>query len=117
MFFHAHSDETLGGQLAAADVCAEAENAVSDIHALRQEVGRLFLLTEALWQLLKDQHGYTEEVLLRKVAEIDFRDGKLDGRVTHNQPLPCPKCHRPCGHEQTTCLFCGEELHRDLFSH
>ena len=114
MFLRSQIEEE---QLAAVDACAEAENATTEVHSLRLEVRRLFLLTEALWQLLQEQHGFTEEVLLRKVAEIDFRDGRLDGRVARGQPMPCPKCHRPCGHEQTTCLFCGEELHRDLFSH
>jgi hypothetical protein len=77
---------------------------------LEDGMERLLLITEALWTLLKEQHGYDEQELVRRIAAIDMRDGKYDNRVAKAPPKPCPKCNRMLGKHRSKCLYCGEPI-------
>lgn len=92
--------------------------AEGEIMQLRAEVERLLMITESLWTFMKEQHGYTDDALIRRIAEIDIRDGKLDGRVAPGgtgEQQSCPQCSRPVGRKRPTCLYCGAALVRDPF--
>jgi len=80
----------------------------AEIRMLRLDVERLLMITEALWALLKEQHGYTDDELIKRVNAIDLRDGVLDGQVATELSPVCPECHRqqPIKH-RPTCLYCG----------
>lgn len=89
-----------------------------DVVALRGEIERLLMLTEALWTFIQEQNpNLTDDDLIKRVAEIDLRDGKLDGRVAKEarEIDTCPKCNRPVGRKRPTCLYCGSALIRDPF--
>lgn len=75
------------------------------------DVEKLFMLTEALWTILKEKHGCTDAELVQRVQEIDLRDGKLDGRVAKVNP-DCPKCSRKLMGKRPICLYCGAEVAR-----
>lgn len=75
------------------------------------DVEKLFMLTEALWTILKEKHGCTDAELVQRVQEIDLRDGKLDGRVAKVNP-DCPKCSRKLMGKRPVCLYCGAEVAR-----
>ena len=75
------------------------------------DVEKLFMITEALWTILKEKHGCTDAELVQRVQEIDMRDGKLDGRVTKVNP-DCPKCSRKLMGKRPVCLYCGAEVAR-----
>ena len=75
------------------------------------DLEKLFMLTEALWTILKEKHGCTDEELVRRVQEIDLRDGKLDGKVATVQP-DCPQCGRKLMGKRPLCLYCGAEVNR-----
>lgn len=69
---------------------------------------RLSLITHALWDLLKDRHGYTDEELNDWINLTDLKDGRLDGRYkADTPPLNCPKCGRVVGRTQGRCIYCG----------
>lgn len=69
---------------------------------------RLSLITHALWDLLKDRHGYTDEELNDWITLTDLKDGRHDGRYKANSPpLNCPKCGRVVGRTQARCIYCG----------
>ena len=57
------------------------------------DVEKLFMLTEALWTILKEKHGCTDAELVQRVNEIDLRDGKLDGKLAKVTP-DCHQCGR-----------------------
>lgn len=79
------------------------------IAALETKFSRLALVTHALWELLKDRHGYTEEELNDWVNLTDLKDGQLDGRVRHTTPPPnCHKCGRVVTRALGRCIYCGE---------
>lgn len=74
------------------------------------DIEKLFMITEALWTLLKKEHGYTDEHFAQLIQEIDLRDGKLDGKVAKSAERPkCPDCGRVIMRRQVRCLFCGTD--------
>ena len=76
---------------------------------------RLLLITEALWTLLKREHGYADEELANAVKAIDLRDGQLDGRPPQPPAAPCPHCGRTNSARRVRCIYCGEALPVTLF--
>ena len=94
------------GSRAATDVRTQNE-------FIQCDVEKLFMLTEALWTILKEKHGYTDEELMGRVNEIDLRDGKLDGKVTTEKVQPdCTHCGRKIIGKRPVCLYCGAEVAR-----
>ena len=96
---------------------AAARAAQTETQMLGAEVERLLMITEALWTFIKEEKGYSDEDLARKIAEIDIRDGKLDGRVSGGEEAPkeCASCGRPVGKKRAVCLYCGEPIARNPF--
>ena len=75
---------------------------------LEGKLDRLGLLSRAMYELLQEATGVTDEQLAAKVSEIDLRDGKEDGKVTPPQK-PCPQCDSMICATFNRCLFCGYE--------
>ncbi|MCE9615289.1 MAG: hypothetical protein K8T26_13540 [Lentisphaerae bacterium] len=116
MVFHG----SLAGQVPSAPTgtaATTARRAENKADLLELDVERLLLITEALWTLLQEQHGYTENDLIKRIAELDLRDGKLDGRFAAAQePMACPHCARTLMGKRPVCLYCGKPVARDPFS-
>ena len=93
----------------------DARQAQTSVEFMRRDINRLLLITEALWTLLKQQHGYTDEDLTKVVTEIDLRDGVADGKANQVGPKPCPYCGRMVAAHHATCIFCGKAVPLDLF--
>lgn len=49
----------------------------------------------------------TDEDLVKKLREIDLRDGVLDGRVKPEHPVVCPGCNKKMKKGASTCVYCG----------
>lgn len=93
----------------------QARRAESEIEILKAEVERLLLITESLWDILKEKHGYTDDELIRRIGEIDYRDGKLDGRVQGAPPDVCPHCQRTLIKKRPFCMYCGKPVATNPF--
>ena len=90
--------------------------AEAPVAELQTDVERLMMITEALWNLLKEKHGYDDNELIKQITMIDMADGKLDGRVnTRTPPQPCPKCNRILVKNRPRCIYCGEPIALDPF--
>jgi hypothetical protein len=87
-----------------------ASKPTTEIEALKADVERLLIISEALWRILKEKHGLDEQEIVRQITLIDMEDGKLDGRKAKSEPQPCPKCGRITGKQRLKCMFCGEFL-------
>jgi hypothetical protein len=110
--FSGGTSAQLGADLAQLD----SAEAVHLVHHLETQVNRLFLITEALWQLLREQHGYSETELADRIKQLDLGDGILDGSVHRQEILTCPNCHRVhANRNQVTCLYCGAEVLKNVF--
>jgi hypothetical protein len=79
------------------------------------DVEKLFMITEAIWDILKEKHGYSDDDLVRMVQNIDLRDGVLDGKVAKEPKPPCAKCGRTLLGKHPVCLYCGAVSVRDPF--
>jgi hypothetical protein len=94
---------------------ANARQAQSQIAELGRDLDRLSMITQALWLILKDEHGYDDDVLRAKVMAIDLSERAQAGGEGKPPPLPCPKCNRPLGRRHARCIYCGAERPLDLF--
>jgi hypothetical protein len=75
---------------------------------LVEKVEGLALVTQALFELLQETTGVSEQRLRAKITEIDLRDGQADGRMTR-RPKKCPKCDAMMSPQFGRCLFCGQQ--------
>ena len=94
----------------------EIREARNDVERLEFDVERLRMIAEALWDILKEHHGYTDDELVRRVYEIDAADGALDGRKAATLAKDCPHCHRKLPRKRPRCLYCGHIVAQDLFA-
>lgn len=91
------------------------EDLRAQITLLRADVERLLMVSEALWRILQEKHGLKDGELMRRVEDIDLRDGRLDGRVAPTEPLACPKCGRTLFKRRPACVYCGQGVEVDPF--
>ena len=82
----------------------------------KDPIERQMIISEAIWELLKEKVGLTDEDLVKKVREIDLRDGVLDGRVKPEPPIACPKCGKKMKKGSSTCIYCGSNIPANVFS-
>ena len=86
----------------------------SEIEVLREQVERIALLNQALWELVRDRLQLTDADLEKIAQEVDLRDGKQDGRLSEH-PLQCPQCGRVSNSRHKKCLYCGLLFEGDAF--
>ena len=98
---------------------AEAKNATSlattsSVAAgeLKSQLDTLVLANQAMWEILSDKLGITDNDLIVKMNEIDLRDGKLDGKVDSSRltATECPDCGNKIGKRRTNCYWCGARV-------
>lgn len=83
---------------------------------LEHQVERLLMITESLWEMMKEQHGYTDDDLTTRVQNIDLRDGKLDGKVSPESKIyTCSNCKRKLSNHHVVCIYCGTMVKREVF--
>jgi hypothetical protein len=76
--------------------------------AVDERVDRLVLMCHALFELVGQSTGITEEQLKAKIVEVDLRDGTADGKIAP-KPKRCPKCEAMISPKFGRCLFCGHQ--------
>ncbi len=86
-----------------------------EIAQLQGEVERLDLLTEAMWNLLKEK-GFKEEDLIKAITDLDEAK-KQKKKALEDGEKPeaelCPYCHVPLqnnGKIADRCIYCGHEI-------
>ncbi len=84
----------------------QAREARMDASGLRERLDRQALMSMALWSLMKDQLGLTDDQLLKRIQDIDLADGKLDGKVMQGVS-DCKKCKRALSPRHAKCIYCG----------
>lgn len=85
-----------------------AQTARRDVASLEERLDKLSLVCMAMWSLLQDKAGVTEEQLLERVRTIDLMDGVEDGKATRTISK-CPQCQRVMSPRHRKCLYCGSE--------
>lgn len=87
----------------------DAREAKASIAELQASFDRLSLLSLAMWQLLREKAGITDEELVGKIHELDLQDGVRAGKV-QARPRNCSECGRQNNGERDACLYCGGAL-------
>lgn len=90
------------------DAGAREQAALRVAGEMDEKVNRLALICRAMFELLQQTSGLTEDQLKAKIQEIDLRDGQADGRMTP-QGKRCLKCDAMMSPRFGRCLFCGHQ--------
>jgi len=83
-----------------------ARSTQQQIKSLEANLAKSLLISEVLWELLREEHGWTDQKLFKKLEEVDLRDGALDNK-NQRKATPCPDCGRAVSHRHPACLYCG----------
>jgi hypothetical protein len=111
---------SVAGGMAAASRAGDAAKTARGARAKAMEIeakcDRALLVCEALWTILRDKLGVSEEDLVARVNEIDLTDGQLDGQVRRPSAHACPSCGRTIAKRFPKCIYCGQPVVHDPFS-
>lgn len=88
------------------DAAAASDRVHFEIQRLEAKIDGLALICEALWEMLKERSELTDEDIHNRIAEIDLRDGRRDGRIS-GRTVKCSKCERPGHTRLASCMYCG----------
>jgi hypothetical protein len=105
-----HQERRIG---AAEDNANHAARKATDfqerVRFLEDRLDRMLLQNMAMWSLLRDTMGMTDQDLVNRVQQIDLEDGVADGKVTRTAVTTCPRCSRSFSPRHRRCLYCGHE--------
>jgi hypothetical protein len=93
----------------AADAESKTRGLDSRVADLEKRTDRLGLVCQALWELLRERTGMTEDEVLQRMHEIDLRDGVEDGRISGTK-VQCESCGSTCNSAAARCIYCGHPL-------
>lgn len=102
-------------ELASEQATTRSREAQRETALLRADVEKLFMITEALWTLLKERGEYTDETLIELIRTIDLKDGRLDGKSRTKIRATCPHCGKIAIGTHPLCLYCGAEIVQSPF--
>ena len=105
------------GQINAATSKAEQAKRTSDsmqkeIEDLKRKSDALTIACQALWEIVRSQSQLADRLLLKKMEEIDLRDGRADGKISM-MFVECRNCGRKSNSVRKGCLYCGAPLPPD----
>jgi len=86
---------------------SQAQRAIAN---LEDQMARLNLVCAALFELVHERLHITDQDLLKKLNEVDLRDGKLDGKYVKSEGVTCSSCGRISNRRHSRCIYCGEPL-------
>ncbi len=99
-------------QLPSFDSIIPAQNRVIPV----EDIERLRLTCQAMWELLRDKHGLSDDDIEEKIQEIDLRDGVEDSQMTVTM-VTCPSCGKQGRSYRRVCLYCATEIPKsEVFS-
>ena len=90
----------------------KADRMERELRTMRQELDRVTLACQGLWELVREHSDITEAMLADRIAEIDLRDGMADGKMSP-QVITCPACGRKTNSKRGICYMCGEPVKGD----
>ena len=82
---------------------------------LEASLAKSLMINEALWEMIRDNHGLTEKDLHKKIYEVDMRDGVLDGK-NQRKPTECPDCGHMVSARHPACVYCGHVIDTSVFT-
>lgn len=87
----------------------KAEQVYKKVVELEKRLNRITLTSQAMWELIRDQTGWSDDEILDRMQEIDLRDGQLDGQLGATV-TDCPNCDAKVNSRRGYCMICGTEV-------
>lgn len=110
LFWDLYQESRISEAQSGAEVArSTSERLRRDVDQMRRRMDAMALACQAMWEILRDQVGVSEDALMQKMQEIDLRDGTADGRMTP-QRLTCPGCSKLNNTTRSECVYCGAKL-------
>ena len=106
---------TLTAAQDAARAKGAAEAASQKVKILEANLAKTLMICETLWELLRDEHGWSEETLHKKLYEVDMRDGVLDGK-NQRKAVECSDCGHTVSSRHPACIYCGRVIDTSVFN-
>ncbi len=91
---------------------SKADNLSFTIRSLEEKIDQMALKCQALWELVRDTTDLTDADIVKKICDVDLRDGVLDGKMT-KAGQKCLGCGRTISAKHNRCLYCGEFAQSD----
>ncbi len=116
--FSGYGHETYTASLASTDAArakGAAEASGRRLRVLEANLAKALMICETLWELLRDEHGWSEETLHKKLYEVDMRDGVLDGK-NQRKAVECPDCGHTVSARHPACIYCGRVIDTSVFA-
>lgn len=85
---------------------SETDRLVNQLRQLEATVEKLKLINIAFAELMIEKCGMSEDMIVHKIREVDFRDGIVDAKIGTAVEV-CPQCHRRYDTKRNKCLYCG----------
>lgn len=98
----------------AARAMSKTDQLKTTLRMLQANLQKAMMINEALWELIRENHGLTENDLHAKIYEIDMRDGTLDGK-NQRKAQQCPECKRMVSPRHPACIYCGHIIDDSVF--
>jgi hypothetical protein len=96
-------------QASASEAGSTARDAQTRAHDAEKRIDQLTLICTAMWELLREKTGLTEQDLIERVAILDAKDGTADGKLSRG-PTKCVKCNRTVLPRHQKCMYCGNPV-------
>lgn len=110
-----HLRSVADASAAASRAASRGRQAADAVRSLEERLDKLVLVNTALWELVKEKTGLTDEELSAKVQQLDLADGRQDGKVTR-EIQECQNCGRTLSRRHSRCMYCGaERLRKSVF--
>jgi hypothetical protein len=92
-----------------------AQRAEQQVKILEANLAKTMMICEALWELLSERTGLTEQEFYQKILDVDMRAGVQDNR-NQRKAVKCPNCNRTVSGRHPACMYCGEIIDQSVFN-
>jgi hypothetical protein len=87
---------------------AASARAQAEVSTVDARIDRLSLMCFAMWELVRERTGVTDIDLMKKMHEIDLRDGVADGKRGF-APVKCANCGKTISEKDEICIYCAQQ--------
>ncbi len=93
------------------DVATRSKETAFELNELRVRLDRLLRVNQALWELLKSQHGWKDEQLQKEIGRLEAASIGAAGAEPASAPpssvRTCKDCQHTVSRRHSICIYCG----------
>ncbi len=100
----------------AIEAASTARETKTDEEFMKHDMERLLLISQAMWEFMKKEHGYTDDDLSDMVGRIEAKRGETNAVPGKDAPIACPACGRMNTASRQFCIYCGKQMLKNPFA-